>query len=427
MKIIYFLQQQKRSNYRVCIEILQFAVIIEHSNYSVCIDILQFTVITYYQSSTSGVFLTRVDLRTIGSSGSTFNWGRGSGWTTGSIWRCLSFVTISSLGSKSSLSSDDSLHSDPLGTRILCSDDSLHSDPLVTRILCSDDSLHSDPLGTRSLLKNEELRVTFCPWLVLAVIMLPFLATIVIWRDSYGAWAFDAVNGLLTRTGSPTSRSHGLTYLFRSAWYFIFHFCSTSRFRTISATGSAHVDCGSLLWTARFKNSVDGATPVVELGVVRCYGVVYACISFLQFLPSDLAAFTHFFIVFTNLSTSPLALGHNGVTFRCFNPNTSAKLAKSCPLNGGPLSDFTTFGVPNVANILSSFGLHDIVHQCWCHDWCYELLECPRLRLQPFFGISRPRMISQSSVVCIDTNRHESRTSLDVSNPRGAETDDSLG
>ena len=128
-------------------------------------NVLQFAVIRHYRSSTSGAFLTRVDLRTICSSGSTSTWGTCSGWTTGSTWSGLSFVTISSIGSKPSL--------------------------------CSDDSLHSDPSGTRSLLKNEELRVTFCPWLVLAVIMLPFLATIVIGRDSYGAWAFDAVNGLL--------------------------------------------------------------------------------------------------------------------------------------------------------------------------------------------------------------------------------------
>ena len=78
------------------------------------------------------------------------------------------------------------------------------------------------------------------------------------------------------------------------------------------------------------------------------------CISFLQFLPSALAALMHFFSVFTNLSTSPLALGQSGVTFRCLKHSKRANLANSSPLNGGPLSDL---GGPNVANSWSSLGM----------------------------------------------------------------------
>ena len=58
----------------------------------------------------------------------------------------------------------------------------------------------------------------------------------------------------------------------------------------------------------------------------------------------------HFFNVFTNLSTSPLARGQRGVTFRCLKPSTNANFANSSPLNGGPLSDLTTRGAPNVEN-----------------------------------------------------------------------------
>ena len=53
---------------------------------------------------------------------------------------------------------------------------------------------------------------------------------------------------------------------------------------------------------------------------------------------------------FTNLSTSPLALGQRGVTFRCLKPSTHANFVNSSPLNGGPLSDLTTRGAPNVEN-----------------------------------------------------------------------------
>ena len=65
----------------------------------------------------------------------------------------------------------------------------------------------------------------------------------------------------------------------------------------------------------------------------------------------------HFFNAFTNLSTFPLALGQYGVTFRCLKQGTRANLQKSYPLNGGPLSDLTTWGMPNVANSWSNLGM----------------------------------------------------------------------
>lgn len=79
-------------------------------------------------------------------------------------------------------------------------------------------------------------------------------------------------------------------------------------------------------------------------------------ISVFQGFPSVLAART-FFNVLIKRSTSPLALGHNGVTFLCLNPNVWAKYLNYFPLYGGPLSDRTTSGIPNVVNALSSWGM----------------------------------------------------------------------
>ena len=59
----------------------------------------------------------------------------------------------------------------------------------------------------------------------------------------------------------------------------------------------------------------------------------------------------------TNLSTSPFAGAHFGVTFRCLKPRSSANAVNSLLLNGGPLSDFTTPGTPDSENTLSSFGM----------------------------------------------------------------------
>ena len=64
-----------------------------------------------------------------------------------------------------------------------------------------------------------------------------------------------------------------------------------------------------------------------------------------------------FFTVRTNLSTSPFARAHFGVTFRCLKSRSSANAVNSLLLNGGPLSDFTTSGTPNSENTFSSFGM----------------------------------------------------------------------
>ena len=81
------------------------------------------------------------------------------------------------------------------------------------------------------------------------------------------------------------------------------------------------------------------------------------CNSFRQFFPSAFAAFIHFFEVFKSRLTSPLALVQSGVTLRCLKPCALANFANSSPLNGGPMSDFNTQGVPKVANSLSSLGI----------------------------------------------------------------------
>ena len=75
--------------------------------------------------------------------------------------------------------------------------------------------------------------------------------------------------------------------------------------------------------------------------------------------------FAAFVNVFTNLSTSPLALGQSGVTFPCSKPITRANFANASPLNGRPLSDLTTRGSPNVENSCSNLGVFYQLH--WSH------------------------------------------------------------
>ena len=58
-----------------------------------------------------------------------------------------------------------------------------------------------------------------------------------------------------------------------------------------------------------------------------------------------------------NLSTSALHCGHSRVEGSHSIPKVLRYLAKSALLNGGPLSAFTTDGMPCIANILSNFGI----------------------------------------------------------------------
>ena len=58
-----------------------------------------------------------------------------------------------------------------------------------------------------------------------------------------------------------------------------------------------------------------------------------------------------------HLSTSALACGHRGVILLCLHPICSMNSAKSCPLNGGPLSVLIWSGIPKIANILSRWGI----------------------------------------------------------------------
>ena len=52
-------------------------------------------------------------------------------------------------------------------------------------------------------------------------------------------------------------------------------------------------------------------------------------------------------------SLSPFTLGFNWVIFWCLNARCSENSLILCPLNRGPLSDFSVSGMPNMKNIFS--------------------------------------------------------------------------
>ena len=79
--------------------------------------------------------------------------------------------------------------------------------------------------------------------------------------------------------------------------------------------------------------------------------------SFFQFRPSVRAVRMDLSNGFMNDSASELPCGHKGVTVTNSMPWISMYRLISCPLNGGPLSDTTLYGIPCVENILSSFGI----------------------------------------------------------------------
>lgn len=83
-------------------------------------------------------------------------------------------------------------------------------------------------------------------------------------------------------------------------------------------------------------------------------------ISCFQFLGSIWAVLMALPRVLINLSASPLAFGHNGVILWCLNPNFSANCLYSKLWNGGPLSVFSSSGIPNNEKILSNRGITDL-------------------------------------------------------------------
>lgn len=83
-------------------------------------------------------------------------------------------------------------------------------------------------------------------------------------------------------------------------------------------------------------------------------------ISCFQFLGSMWAVLLALPRVLINLSASPLAFCHNGVILWCLNPNCSANCLNSKLWNGGPLSVFSSSGIPNNEKILSNRGITDL-------------------------------------------------------------------
>lgn len=63
--------------------------------------------------------------------------------------------------------------------------------------------------------------------------------------------------------------------------------------------------------------------------------------------------------VLINISASPLAFDHNGVILWCLNPKCSANCLNS-KLWNGPLSVFSSSGIPNTEKILSNRGITDL-------------------------------------------------------------------
>ena len=58
-----------------------------------------------------------------------------------------------------------------------------------------------------------------------------------------------------------------------------------------------------------------------------------------------------------NRSASPFASGHKGVILRWWNPKSLLNVWNSFPLKGGPLSVFTTSGIPWREKIMSRCGI----------------------------------------------------------------------
>ena len=80
--------------------------------------------------------------------------------------------------------------------------------------------------------------------------------------------AFDVLS-LFTTTVSPTLRSLGVSYVFLSAYCFIFLLASVSRSLMLESSAMGVIRCGRRFFMVRPNRIVAGGAPVVQCGVVR--------------------------------------------------------------------------------------------------------------------------------------------------------------
>ena len=204
--------------------------------------------------------------------------------------------------------------------------------------------------------QSEKFRVRIFVSL-LAVILSPFIPMTTIGTGSYRGVVLCLLT-CLQSTWSPILILTPVVCLFSSAYSFILAFLSLSRLRTASSSGWS--DCllvsGSFPRSSRPNMSLFGLFPVVGCAVAL-YALIPLLISSPTGLPSIEAILALFLILCMNLSTSPLASGHLGVTLLWWNPSSSAYSWNAWPLNGGPLSDLILVGTPNVSNTRLNMGM----------------------------------------------------------------------
>ena len=150
----------------------------------------------------------------------------------------------------------------------------------------------------------------------------------------------------LHKTVSPTFILIAAVCLLLSAYLFIFSFCSLSRLRTVvssECSGCPRFWELSTQFPPEHKLIQATIAPVV-LCTVALYALIPLCTSSRRGLPCNVAILAVFFILCIHLSTSTLASGHPGITFRCLNPSSCVYSSNLWLLSGGPLSDFTTSG-----------------------------------------------------------------------------------
>lgn len=167
----------------------------------------------------------------------------------------------------------------------------------------------------------------------------------------------------LIKTLSPRQRGVGFLFLFLSAYPFIFSFPFESFFVMLSCTGPSadlSIALGKLIFIFLPVQASKGDSFVVVWGVALYCRRKWDNWVF-QSLPSTVVASINFFKVCIKRSTSSFASGHRGVIFLCLKPDWIAKSLKSCPWNGGPLSDFRTVGYPCLSKIMFRWGMTT----CW--------------------------------------------------------------
>ena len=113
---------------------------------------------------------------------------------------------------------------------------------------------------------------------------------------------------------------------------------------------------GSLISMVRLNMAVAGATSMVVCGIALSFRRNLN-ISCFQGLPSILAACTTFPRFFMNCSHSTFAHAHLGVICLCLKPMYEVNILNSVPLKGGPLSIFSTLGIPELAKTLYRTGI----------------------------------------------------------------------